>query len=241
MEKITDLHAGVKKLLTIRGRNVPEFRIEPRRADDFTDTLVWDGNRIPLFSSRYEPRIRAVARYGSKPEDNSALNVYSFSGSDVSLERLIYREFDIAEFILNSRIKKITAFVNRHAANIIAIMENGTAANIDLGNTMQPGMHNQCQHRLITNHGMANDLGVTDMTVQHQLYVYGQNGVQVYDDDEYYLYGLDEDEVAKVLTVHAVITGQVDWRQWADNDARYRRLIAAVFESDRLGKPVFPE
>lgn len=239
MEKVTSIHAGVEKLLTIRGREVPSFTLEPRQTDGFTDILVWDGNRIPLLATRYEPRIRAVANYGSKPEDNSALNVYSFVGSDISLERLIYREFDIAEFILHSKIRKITAFVNQNAANIIAVMENGTSANIDLGNTMAPGAHYQCQHRLITNHGMANDLGVTDMTIQHQLYVFGAEGNSVYDDDEFYLYGLDEEEVSKVLTIHAIFTGHVKWEDWAQNDARYCRMIQAVYESDRLGKSVY--
>ncbi len=239
MEKVTSIQAGVEKLLKIRGREVPAFRLEARREEDFVDTLVWNGHEIPLFSSRYEPRIRAVAGYGSKPEDNSALNVYSFVGSDISLDRLIYRELDIAEFILHSKIKKITAFTNRNAVNLIAIMENGTSANIDLGNTMQPGAHYQCQHRLITNHGMANDLGVTDMTIQHQLYVFGAEGTSIFDDDEYYLYGLNEEEVAKVLTIHAVITGHVDWSQWAQNDIRYRRMIAAVYESSEQGRPVY--
>ena len=239
MEKVTGIREGVEKLLTIRGREIPEFTLEPRKADEFCDTLVWEGKRIPLFSSRYEPRIRAIAGYGSKPEDNSALNVYSFVGRDIPLERLIYRELDIAEFILHSKVKKITAFVNQNAANIIAIMENGTSANLDLGNTMAAGAHYQCQHRLITNHGMANDLSATDMIIQHQLYIFGAEGTQVYDDDEYYLYGLDEEEVAKVLTIHGILTGHQKCEDWAENDARYRKMIAAVYESDKLGKSVY--
>lgn len=238
MEKITSIHDGVKKLLEIRGREVPEFVLEPCESAGFADTLVWNGQRIPLLHSRYMPRIRAIAGYGGRPENNSALNVYSFTGCDVSLEQLIYRELDIAEFILHSKVKKITAFVNRNAASIIAVMENDTCANLDLGNTMADGAHYQCQHRLVTNHGMANDLSATDMTIQHQMYVFGQEGTTVYDDDEFYLYGLDEDEVAKVLTIHAVLTGKVEWHDWADRDARYRRLIAAVYESDKLGKTV---
>ena len=61
MEKVTSIQAGVEKLLKIRGREVPAFRLEARREEDFVDTLVWDGHAIPLFSSRSEPRIRAVA------------------------------------------------------------------------------------------------------------------------------------------------------------------------------------
>ncbi len=239
MEKVTSIREGVVKLLTIRGREVPAFSLEPRKEGEYVDTLVWNGNRIPLFDSRYDPRIRHIAGYGKKTEDNSALNVYSFVGRDVSLDRLMYRELDIAEYILHSKIRKITAFVNRNAANIIAITENGTSANLDLGNTMAPGAHYQCQHRLITSHGMANDLSVTDMTVQHQVYVFGAEGTAVYDDDEYYLYGLDEAEVAKVLTIHGILTGQQKWDNWADNNRRYRDMIAAVYESDRQGKSVY--
>lgn len=239
MEKVTSIHAGVEKLLKIRGREVPEFTLEPRKADAYVDTLVWNGKRIPLLDSRYDPRIRHIANYGAHPEDNSALNVYAFVGSDVPLDLLMYRELDIAEFILHSKVRKITAFVNESAANIIAIMENGTSANLDLGNTMAPGTHYQCQHRLITTHGMANDLSVTDMTIQHQVYVFGAEGTAVYDDDEYYLYGLSEDEVAKVLTIHGILTGHQKWEDWEERDRRYRAMIDAVYESDKLGKSVY--
>ncbi len=238
MEKITSIRQGVEKLLQIRGREIPDFALEPQTPEEYTDTLLWQGNRIPLFYSRYEPPIRAVAGYGNHPESNSALNVYAFTGRHISLEQLIYRELDIAEFVLHSRVKKITAFVNQNAANIIAVMENGTAANLDLGNTMAEGAHQQCQHRLITDHGMANDRGVTDMIVQHQVYVFGQEGTEAYDDDEYYLYGLDEDEVAKVLTVHAILTGKLECSDFAERDMRLRKMVEAVYESDRRGQTV---
>ncbi len=236
MERVTSIYEGVKKLLTHRGRQVPDFTLEK---GEFGDILIWNGCAIPLFPSRYEPRIRALANYGNPPEENSALNVYSFVGRDIPLERLIYREMDIAEYVLHDKVKKITAVVNKNAVNIIAVMENGTCANMDLGNTMTPGSHNQSQHRLITTRGMANDLGVTDMTVQHQVYVYAENGMSVYDDDEYYLYGLDEDEVAKTLTVHAILTGQINWEGFAEQDQHCRSLVAAVYESEKQGKPVY--
>lgn len=239
MEKVTDIRQGVEKLLTIRGREIPEFSFENRQEDGFTPILLWEGKRIPLFTSRYDPRIRHIAAYGNKTEENSALNVYAFTGSDVSLERLIYRELCIAEFILHSKIQKITAFVNENAANIIAVMEDGTTANMDLGNTMAPGSHMQCQHRLITKHGMANDLSVTDMTVQHQVYVFSEEGTAVYDDDEYYLYGLNEEEVETVLTIHGIFTNHICCNSWPEDHIRYVQMVEAVYESGRTGKPVF--
>lgn len=238
MEKVTDIRQGVVKLLTIRGREVPEFSLEHHSSDGFVPVLLWEGKRIPLFTTRYDPRIRHIAGYGNTTEENSALNVYAFAGSDVSLDRLIYREMCIAEFILHSKVRKIMAFVNQNAANIIAVMENGTTANIDLGNTMAPGSHIQCQHRLITKHGMANDLSVTDMTVQHQVYIFGENGTCVYDDDEYYLYGLSEEEVETVLTIHGILTGHIDCTSWAEDHSRYLAMVKAVYASAEAGKAV---
>lgn len=238
MEKVTNIREGVEKLLKIRGREVPEFSLENRKEGGFTPTLLWEGKRIPLFTTRYDPRIRHIAAYGNKTEENSALNVYAFTGSDVSLDRLLYRELCIAEFILHSKIRKITAFVNENAANIIAVMEDGTTANLDLGNTMAPGSHIQCQHRLITKHGMANDLSVTDMTVQHQVYIFSEEGTAVYDDDEYYLYGLSEEEVETVLTIHGILTGHIRCESWPEDHIRYVKMIDAVYASSKAGKPV---
>lgn len=238
MGKVTSIAEGVEKLLTMRYREVPEYTLEPRKDGEFLDTLVWNGNRVPLFSTHFDQQIRAMAKYGQDPEQNSALNVYSYMGSDVTLDELLFRELDIAEFILHSKIKKVTAFVNKNAVNLIAVMENETTANLELGNTMEPGTHNQCQHRLITKHGAACDRSPADMIAQHQVYLYGKNGRQVFDDDEAYLYGLGEEDVAKVLTLHAIFTEQEKWEDWAENEARYRKVIAAVYESDRLGKTI---
>lgn len=238
MEKVTDIRQGVEKLLTVRGREIPEFSLINRQEDGFTPVLLWEGKRIPLFTTRYDPRIRHIAAYGNQVEENSALNVYAFTGRDVSLDRLIYRELCIAEFILHSKVKKIMAFVNQNAANIIAVMENDTTANIDLGNTMAPGAHYQSQHRLITKHGMASDLSAADMTVQHQVYIFGENGNTVYDDDEYYLYGLDEEEVETVLTIHGIFTGHIDCSTWAEDHARYVAMVKAVYESAEAGKAI---
>lgn len=238
MEKVTDIRQGVEKLLSIRGREIPEFSLENRKEDGFTPILLWEGKRIPLFTTRYDPRIRHIAGYGNQVEENSALNVYAFTGSDVSLDRLIYRELCIAEFILHSKVRKIMAFVNQNAANIIAVMENDTTANMDLGNTMAPGSHMQSQHRLITKHGMANDLSVTDMTVQHQVYIFGEKETSVYDDDEYYLYGLNEEEVEMVLTVHGILTGHINCESWPEDHERYLTMVKAVYASAEAGKAV---
>lgn len=239
MKKVTNIYEGVIKLLKTHEQEIPAFSLQDRQEGGFTPTLLWEGKQIPLFTTRYDPRIRHIAAYGSQAEENSALNVYAFTGSDVSLDRLIYRELCIAEFILHSKIVKITAFVNQNAANIIAVTQDGTTANLDLGNTMAAGSHIQCQHRLITKHGMANDLSVSEMTVQHQVYIFSENGTAVYDDDEYYLYGLNEEEVETVLTIHGILTGHICCKSWPEDYKRYVKMIDAVYASSKTEEPVY--
>ncbi len=261
-DKVTTVEDGVRKLLTVRHRPVPDFTLEPRAPGEYHDTLVWNGNRIPLFDTHFEPRLYRLAPYGEDAGQNCTLNVYSFSGSDVPLNELAYREFDIAELLLHSPIQKVTAFVNGAAANLIAVTENGCCANLDLGCTMAPGSENQCQHRLITRHGMSCDRGAGDMTVPHQINLYTQDSAApvFYDDDEYYLYGLSDAAVAKVVAIHAILTGERHsgdgtlaffekrkiyekadrpfWADWYALDTRCKKAVAAMYESDKLGRTV---
>lgn len=241
MEQIATIEDGVERLLTFRKRPVPDFFLESRDGTNYLDTLIWNGNRIPLFESHFDPQIRAVAQYGQNVAENCALNTYSFCGKDVSLAELIFREVDISEFILHSKIRKVMGFVNGNAANIICVMENGTCANIDMGCTMAPGTGNQSQHRLITKHGMANDRVVADMVPQHQVYVFGSQkcDADYYDDVDMYLYGLNEEDSRKALAIHAIITGQEVWTEWRSNQDRCMRVVEAVFESSRTCTPVY--
>ena len=247
-EKLTSAAEGVRKLLTIRRLPVPEFSIEPRRPGSYHDTLVWNGRRIPLFDTHYDARLYRMAAYGNDADKNCTLNVYSFVGCDVPMDEHLYRELDIAELLLHSPVKKVTAFIRGHAANLIAVMENTCCANLDLGCAMAPGSVNQCQHRLITQHGMTCDRGAGDMTVNHQINVFGQDATLTFDDDEYYLYGLDDAQVAQALAVHAILTGKTYpgnpeagpdfWKAWEAREARLQAAVRAVHESDRLGRTV---
>ena len=240
MKKVTNVREGVEKLLTTYHRDIPDFKIEEKRDGEEFDTLILNGERIPILDFRLDQRLRPMAGYGAIG-GNSALNAYSFVGCDVSLQSHIYQELAISEFLLNSKIKSITAFVNGNAANVIASMENGSNANLELGTTLAQGSQCQCQHRLYTSHGMTNDRSVGTMTVNNQMAVFTEDSVSptVYDDDEYYLYGLDENEVRKAMTVHDVIVGLEAYADWKDSCKRFREATNAVFTSASETRTVY--
>lgn len=240
MEKVTSIEEGVKKLLALRDREIPPFTYRRRSEGEYIDTLIYDGKEIPVFDDYYNAHMLYIAKYGEETEKNSALNVYSFVGSDVPLKELMFRELFIAEYVLHTKIVSVTAFMKPNAANMIVVMQDGTAANIDLGNTMAPGSVNQCQHRLITTKGAACDRGAGDYTVSSLLSVFPSDSTESigYDDDQFYLYGLSDVDVQKVCTVHAILTDQLDYSDWNERKARYLAAIDAAYTSSEEGRTV---
>ena len=250
IDKITTVEAGVRRLLDLRGRPVPDFRIESRPEGEYHDILIWNGQRIPLFDTHFDARLYRMAAYGNDAEQNCTLNVYSFVGRDIPMDEHLYRELDIAELLLHSPIQKLTAFIQGYAVNLIAVTENTCCANMDLGCGMAPGSVSQFQHRLITQHGMTSDRGAGILTENHQINIYSQDSTEAvtYDDNEFYLYGLNEGQVAQALAVHAILTGKTYpgnpgagpdfWKAWEAREARLQAAVRAVHESDRLGRTV---
>ena len=236
MEKVKTVEEGVCRLLTLHERVVPDFHIEYGVPGEYTDILCYDGKKIPLFYNRFDRVIKSISEYGSETEKNSALNVYSYTGNEIPLDTLIYRETEIAEFILHSETEEVTAFLNGDSVNLIAKMKNGTCANMSLATTMAPGSINQCEHRLITSKGMSSDRVFDMKTVRHDIYVFKNSSAnaEVYDEDEYYLYGLDSEDTVKALTVHGILIGELPFDDNAETDKRHKKFIKAVhLSSDR--------
>jgi hypothetical protein len=180
--------------------------------------------------------------YGQKAvKENCCLNTSSFVGKDTDISDVIYKELDIAEYLLGEPIVKVTAFMNGAACNLIAKTESGMQANLELGATMAPGTIPQFQHRLITKHGMANDKGVNDLIEQNGVYVFSDSDTRpvVYDDGEYYLYGLGVEDSVICTYVLGIIRERVCADALVEQDKHLRVLLDAVYESARLGKSVF--
>ncbi len=241
LEKVASVEEGVKVIFSAIEQQAPDFKLKRRDENEFSDILTLDEKEYPIFAERYEVRIRKISDYGKDPTQNSAVNVYSFTGCDISLDEHIFRELSIAEHILNAKIVKITAFVNKNAANIIALTDHKTTANLDLANSLAAGSEKQCQHKLITTHGMANDIAVGTMTAVNQINVFKTESKlpETYDDDEYYLYGLDDTDVARVNAIYSVMTGKTNKAELSESYERLKAAVKAVHISSEEERPVY--
>ncbi len=239
-EKVLSVEDGVRRLLTIRDREIPTFSLCEKRAGEYVQMLNLDGRDIPMLSWRYEPRMKAISDYGKRAGENCALNTSSFAGVDMPLSELIYKELDIAEYALSSKIVKVTAFIRGAACNLIAKCESGAQANLELGTTMAARTIPQFQHRLITTHGMANDKGVNDLVEQSGVYIFKNSDTRpiVYNDGEYYLYGLTVEQSVDVTFIQGVITGALSADALIEQDKHLKDVLAAVYKSAEICESV---
>ena len=239
---VKSVREGVVKLLEMREITAPDFDII-RKGGEYAEFLVLGGKEIPLLFWRHEPRINSLHGYGSDVADNSALNVYSFVGKDTELAAHIFKELDISEHILNSKIKKVTAFINGGACNLIAKTESGALANLELGNTMAEGTQPQFSHRLVTKHGMASDRTVNHMTEPFGVTLFSESDTRPFgfDDADHYLLGLTPEEAYRVTFIRSIIVGEIDADRLCADYAGLKDVLNAVYRSADKGESVFTE
>lgn len=237
MEKIVRIEDGVEKLLAKLEIPVPEYGLVRRTESDMTDLLNLEGKRIPLLWWRYHEKINSIYDFArTNPGSCCCLNVYSFAPAGDTLKRHLYRELDIAEYILGSEADRITAFAAGEAMNAVVVMKNGTVANLELGATLPAGSEVQCQHRLITTNGMANDRSVDTVTVQSAINLFSDSPKpDVYTDIESWLYGLTPDEVNKTYCITGLMRGLDKADDYIAADKRLRAAVKAAFESSKSG------
>ncbi|MBR2930155.1 MAG: hypothetical protein IKC32_02890 [Clostridia bacterium] len=239
MTKVTSVEEGVRRLLTVRDRAIPDFRIEPKGEGEYTDHLVLEGERIPLLDARYDPRMNGIRNYGRRaPGENCIINTVSHVGRDVSLDDLIYKELDLAEYALVDRIVSVSAFINGGACNLLAKCERGAVAGLELGATLAEGTIPQINHRLITKHGCATDRTVNNVVEQSGVYLFTSDDPRPkeFNDGEYYLYGLSIEESHRAAFIHAIMLGKVDKNELIEQDKHLSALVAAVHRSNESGE-----
>lgn len=90
------------------------------------NTILIDGDELPLFSHRYERRLIELRKIVC---DGTLFGVSVMrtariveNGSNIFNE--LYRELDICQYVLKRKIKTITAVQNDNVINVIAVTED---------------------------------------------------------------------------------------------------------------------
>ena len=170
--------------------------------DDF-DTAVINGVKMRLLPWRSERRFFEMKKLVSDKvlKGISTMRITHLSEKNTDLYLLLFREADICQWILGSKIKEIFVMENRGAAlNAIAKTESGIICTFELSASLPNQSKDIDKHEIISASGIACDRVVDTQTPQSSVYVYSEKpGVTAdYTDTDAELFGLSVKECASV-------------------------------------------
>ena len=169
------------------------------------NTVVVDCKEIPLLSHRNERRFTEL----KNNVNNGTLVGISVmlvariveKGSDVF--EALKREFDLCQWILQRKIKSVTAMQNDNVLNVIATTEDGVVCTIEISATLKMGEAPIDKHEIISQRGIACDVVVDAQLKQDSVYVFGCENKK-YTDVDFELYGLSIEDIAVVRCAFSV-------------------------------------
>ena len=150
------------------------------------------------------------------------------------LAAILYRELDLAEWIMASEITSVFASIHGDgAANVIVRLAGGEVLSIEAGTTLPPGAEMQDRHELIARRGVASDRVVDTCVPQSSVYAFTGSGPRQYTDTDFELFGLDAEAVDLVRAAFDALSSTRTREALCRTHRRLTRLVAAAFESDR--------
>ena len=158
---------------------------------------------------------------------------------ETSLEELLYREFDLAEFISGQRIVALHAtFTGGRSGNVIITMDNGVIGSVEVGNLLPEGQSEVDRHEIIARRGVGSDIVVDTQIPQQSIYLMTEDAPAVFKDTDSELYGLDDKQIERVRAKFAFLKDRSTAEWHAGQDAHIRSAVKAALESNETHKKI---
>lgn len=158
------------------------------------------------------------------------------TGTPLGLKAILYREFDLVEWLTDSPIVTLYASMNAERfANVLVRVESGVVCSVEAGVTLpaetRPGMIDR--HEMIARRGVASDRVVDTQVPQSSVYTFTGQGVEQYTDTDAELFGLEADDVALVRAAYELATQPDRVDALRRQHRRLAMLVQLAYESDR--------
>ena len=202
------------------------------------NTVVIDGKEIPLLAHRCERRfieLKNIAHNGTLT-GISVLRSARLVKKGECLNCQLYRELDIAAFVLDDKFVSIFTIDNGNTLNAIAKTEKGIVCTIEISAVLSEDEKEIDKHELISQRGTACDKVVDTQIMQNSIYVYG-NRQKTYTDVDFELYGLEIPDIAVVRQAFAVASKNIA-DELIEADAAAREWVEKSNESLKTGRKV---
>ena len=161
------------------------------------------------------------------------------SHPDISLEELLYREFDLAEFISGHRITALhAAFTDGRSGSVIIKLDNGIIGSIEVGNLLPDGENEVDRHEIVARRGVASDIAVDTQIPQQSIYLMTREGSECFTDTDSELFGLDNDRTDLVRARFAFVKDRSKAEWHVAQDKHLKAAVSAALESNNTKKKI---
>lgn len=199
-------------------------------------------NLLPLLPWRHERRFIELKRLVDDHVVDPVLMCRFSCTSDGEawpLEAILYREFDLAEWLTGTRIESMQASFGEGTsqqpryANVVLQVTGGAVCGLEVATTLPLATAMVDRHELIARRGVACDRVVDTQVPQQSIYAYTDDGEARYTDTDAELFGLEADEVNLVRAAYATLAGAHGAEGLLRRHRRLVRLVRLAAESDR--------
>lgn len=192
---------------------------------------------VPLPAWRHQRRFVELKRLIDE-ETVSPLLMCRFAcltdGRRMPLRAILYREFDLVEWLSGTPIVSIYACItDDRSANVIVRLAGGVIGSVEAGVTLPDGAAIQDRHEMIARRGVASDRVVDTQVPQSSVYAWTAAGQHQHTDVDSELFGLDAEQVSLVRSAYEVLCEPTRIAQPRASHHRLRHLVELAYESDR--------
>ena len=238
MQQINTIEQGVQAAFDEKRQKIEhDWKFVPASEGELTDTVIVDGDRIPLFWWRYDNQIFPLEEL-ERNMNSVSCKLNTISTKSVGLDSLMIRHFDIAEWFLKSKVKKLNCYQKGNSAAVLLTMENEKVAMVEIAATLHKDLEEQGRMTIWGRNGMASNRVVSQKDAPQSIYVYHSDGrTETFNDLCRVLYGLDRLQVMKVCAIANILCGKYDVQEAKENIVRYEKYLAFAKLSAKENRP----
>ena len=159
------------------------------------------------------------------------------TGEPLRLKAILYREFDLLEWLIGSPIVSLQASITADRfANVLVRLQSGAVCSVEAGATLPP--HTQPtmvdRHELIARRGVASDRVVDSQLPLSSVYTFTGRGTASYTDTDAELFGMEQDDIDLARAAYELAMRPSELDDLRRQHRRLTQLVDMACQSDRL-------
>lgn len=187
---------------------------------------------MPWYYNRQLREIHNLAIETKALRDVCSYKSQRFEAKDTDIYSLLYEELDVCEWLLDDKIISVFADINSDKyMTLILKTSRGILCNILISTTLPIGTNPITKHEIVGKEGMISERPVCIQIPEQGTYLFSDEKIATYTDNDLYMLGLTPNEVMAVDNIMDLVRNKPNVKHFEEKNARNEFLIACVKKS----------